>query len=81
MQLWNSPPGIQASGSDCAVRHRGYLAERYSAARVRYATQKGACPCFLRAVLQSATIATDGSAGNQMQCNFFVLHETRTRWT
>ena len=23
MQLWNSPPGIQASGSHCAVRHDG----------------------------------------------------------
>jgi hypothetical protein len=78
MQLWNSPPGIQASGSDCAVRHPGLAGKRYSQARVPCATLRGACPCFLGAVLPPAPIA-DGCAGNQMQCNFFVLHTTKNQ--
>jgi len=56
------------------------IAEPYSEARVRYAALKNARPCFLRAVLQPIKIATDGSAGNQIQLSFFVLQKTRTRW-
>ena len=46
--LWGHLPGIQASGSRCAARQVGEIAERCSAARVRCAAQP------LRALASSA---------------------------
>jgi hypothetical protein len=54
------------------------VAERCSAARVRCAAANAApLPPARRSACGS--LATDGSAGNQMQCSFFVLTETRIR--
>lgn len=42
--LWDSPTEIQASGFRSAARRYGSVAERCSAARVRFAAAKPAAP-------------------------------------
>ena len=78
--LWDPPPGIQASGSRSAARHRASIAERCSAARVRCAAANCAAP--LPPVRRPAhpLIATGGSAGNQTLSSFFVLPRRKPRW-
>jgi len=43
-RLWDSPTEIQASGFRSAARRFGWIAERCSAARVRYAAANTAAP-------------------------------------
>jgi hypothetical protein len=76
-RLWDPPTEIQASGFRSAARRSCSIAERCSAARVRYAAANPAAP--LPPARRSAVIATGGSDGNQKRCNFFVLRKTRTR--
>jgi len=79
-KLGNPPPGIQVSASRCAVRGRA-SGSHNGARRQGFATPRHTPPrpCFLRAVVPEDLFATDGSAGNQIQSNFFVLRKTRTR--
>jgi len=42
--LWDPPPEIQASGFRSAARRFGWVAERCSTARVRYAAANSAAP-------------------------------------
>ena len=78
--LGNPPPGSRHLVPDCAVRHIGrQVAERCSAARVRSAAAQIAAPLPPARRSAAGSFATDGSAGNQMQCRFFVLRKTRTR--
>jgi hypothetical protein len=78
--LGNSPPGIQASASHCAVRGRLLaVAERCWAARVRSAAAHPEAPLPPARRSASGSFATDGSAGNQMLSNFFVLRKTTTK--
>ena len=71
--LGNPPPGIQASGSHCAVRRRVRSSRTVLGGKgsLRRGTNRRALPPALRSAARS--FATDGSAGNQMQCSFFVL--------
>jgi hypothetical protein len=43
-RLWDPPTEIQASGFRSAARHFGWIAERCSAARVRFAAANTAAP-------------------------------------
>lgn len=43
-RLWDPPTEIQASGFRSAARRLGWIAERCSAARVRYAAANTAAP-------------------------------------
>jgi hypothetical protein len=77
--LGNPPPGIQASGSHYAVRRRvrssrTVLGGKGSLRRGTHRRALASCAPFCM-----RSITTDGSAGNQMQCSFFVLRKTRTR--
>jgi hypothetical protein len=77
--LGSPPPGIRLLAPTAPSVVEFAVAERCSAARVRYAA---ACPAApLPPALRStgASIATDGSAGNQKQRSFFVLRKTKTR--
>ena len=78
-RLWDPPTEIQASGFRSAAHRFRWIAERCSEARVRCAAANIAAP--LPPARRSATpsFATDGSAGNQRQCSFFVLRKTKTR--
>jgi hypothetical protein len=79
-RLWNSPPGIQASGSHSAVRRQA--ANRRTVLGGEGSLRRGPNPAApLPPVRRSArrAFATDGSAGNQMLSSFFVLRKTRTR--
>ena len=76
--LWDPPPGIQASGFRSAARRFGLLAERCSAARVRFAAANTAAPLPPARRSAEVKVATGGSAGNQKQSSFFVLQKTRT---
>jgi hypothetical protein len=77
--LGNPPPGILASGSHCAVRRepgssRTVLGGKGS---LRRGTPAAPLPPARRSA--AGLFATDGSAGNQTQCSFFVLRKTRTK--
>jgi hypothetical protein len=74
--LGNPPPGIQYLVPAAPSVAGDAVAERCSAARVRFAAAQIAAP--LPPARRSAR-ATDGSAGNQIQCGFFVLRKTKTR--
>jgi len=56
------------------------IAERCSAARVRFAAANTAAPLSPPRRSAHQYFATDGSAGNQMQRSFFVLRKTKTKW-
>jgi len=77
--LGNPPPGIQASGSRCAVRRHWGSSRTVLGARVRCAAPNPAAPLPPARRSAAGSFATDGSAGNQMQCTFFVLRKTKTR--
>lgn len=77
-RLWDPPTEIQASGFRSAARRFGWIAERCSEARVRFAAANTAAPLPPSTVLQRSTAATGGSNGNQKQSRFFVLRKTRT---
>jgi hypothetical protein len=55
------------------------VAQRCSAARVRYAAANTAAPLPPARRCARASFATDGSAGNQIPSSFFVLPKTETR--
>ena len=77
--LGNPPPGIQASGSRCAVRRRGdsrrtVLGGKGSLRRGEHRRALAACAPFCDCPHD------DGRrSGSQMQCSFFVLRKMRTR--
>ena len=76
--LGNPPPGIQVSGSRCAVRRqmcgsRTVLGGKGSLRRGNTRRALASCAPFCR------RITRDGRLGNQIQCSFFVLRKTRTR--
>ena len=77
-KLGNPPPGIQASGSHCAVRHRVSYSRTVLGGKgsLRRGCRRALASCapFRRAMLRDGR-----SAGNQMQCSFFVLRKTKTR--
>jgi hypothetical protein len=73
--LGNPPPGIQASGSGCAVRRRAgsctaVLGGKGPLRRVKYLAP---LPPARRCARGS--FATDGSAGNQMRGSFIRLEK------
>jgi len=70
--LWALLPGIQASGFRCAARHVALNSRTVLGGKGSLRRATPARPCLLRALLQQKTFATGGSAGNQMQQNFFV---------
>ena len=77
--LGNPPPGIQVSGSRYAVRRRvgGRTTVLGGKGPLRRGKHRRAlAPC---APLCLRIVATDGSAGNQIQSSFFVLRKTRTK--
>ena len=78
-RLWDPPTEIQASGFRSAARRVLSIAEQCSATRVRFAAANPAAPLPPARRSARASIATDGSAGNQMQSSFFVLRKTKTR--
>jgi len=77
--LGSPPPEIQSSGSRCTVRRGFAVAERCSASRVRYAKAQTAALLTPPRRSTSVSFGTDGSAGNQMNRNFFVLPKTKTK--
>ena len=77
-ELGNPPPGIQASGSQLRRPSCVWIAQRCSAARVRFAAPVGAPLTPARRFAVGAR-ATGGSAGNQMLRGFFVLRKTNNR--
>ena len=78
-RLWDPPTEIQASGFRSAARRFGWIAERCSAARVRYAAANTAAPLPPARRCARGSFATDGSAGNQIQSSFFALRKARTK--
>ena len=78
-RLGSPPPGIHASGSHYAVRHRvrGSRTVLGGKGSLRRGTHRRALASCARSA--TGSFATDGSAGNQMQCSFFVLRKTKTR--
>jgi hypothetical protein len=77
--LGSPPPGIQASGSRCAIRRR--MRNSRTVLGGKGSLRRGTHRRALASCARSATgsFATDGSAGNQMQRSFFVLRKTKTR--
>jgi hypothetical protein len=78
--LGNPPPGIQASGSGCAVRRRALaVARRCSAARVRYAASNTSRPCLPRAVVPEDHSRRTAPPGTRCEAVLFVLRKTKSR--
>jgi len=76
--LWALLPGIQASVSRCAARHRGALADRCSASRVRFAAANSAAPLTPPRRSAEPSIC-DGRLRREPEANQFLrLTETRT---
>jgi hypothetical protein len=78
-RLGNPPPGTRYLVPAAPSVVTQAVAPRCSAARVRYAAATPAAPLPPVRRCAGGSFATDGSAGNQIQCSFFVLRKTRTR--
>ena len=77
--LGNPPPGIQASGSHCAVRRlvgsrRTVLGGKGSLRRGTNRRALAACAPFCSRIIRDGRLRRE-----PMQCSFFVLRKTRTR--
>jgi hypothetical protein len=73
-QLWDPPTEIQASGSRSAARRFGSIAERCSAARVRFAAADSAAP--LPPALRSAMASDrDGRLRRKPEATHFLRLE------
>jgi hypothetical protein len=77
--LGNPPPGIQVSGSRCAVRRRAGSRTTVLGGKGSLRRAQIAAPLPPARRCASGSFATDGSAGNQIQSSFLVLRKTRTR--
>ena len=72
--LWSPPPGIQSSGSRCAVRHR--ICSSRTVLGVKGSLRRGTnrrAPDSSAPFRTRVLFTTDGSAGNQMQAQFLRL--------
>jgi hypothetical protein len=70
-RLWDPPTEIQASGFRSAARRSGWIAERCSEARVRYAAPKAGAP--LPPVRRSAEVnGRDGRLRRKPEAEQFL---------
>ena len=77
--LGNPPPGIQASGSGCAVRRRAGSRTSVLGGKGPHAASNTSRPCLLRAVVLEDHSRRTAPPGTRCEAVLFVLRKTKSR--